>query len=268
MKTFYKNYLKKQGILGLPKKDIFLVVGVSRSGTSLLMSLLDNMGVFIGNSDDFVPSDTSNPRGYFEHAKVLGINYSILKQARAKKEDIWGKYDISARGPIKKFQRAIVRLKINKFLKKMHSQPEDSWAMKSHLATFPLWQEYIPEFKLIIAFKDPTTVAHSNVKLKNFSAPFSEYLSRWEKINRELIYFSYRFQSLVINYNDLLDLGSKDRVLNKLIEFVGKGNIETLRDVVDPSLNRSRSEVEKLEEIYPLLPSQKEVFRVLEKIKT
>ncbi|ODT73681.1 hypothetical protein ABS71_06760 [bacterium SCN 62-11] len=51
---------------------MILVTGLPRSGTSLLMALLQAGGVRV-LSDDRRPPDQHNPRGYFEHQAVLDL---------------------------------------------------------------------------------------------------------------------------------------------------------------------------------------------------
>lgn len=58
-----------------------LILGVFRSGTSLLASVLENLGVFLGPSEDFFPPNENNPGGYWEMRPQVELNlraYSAL----------------------------------------------------------------------------------------------------------------------------------------------------------------------------------------------
>jgi hypothetical protein len=70
-----------------PAQIITLVTGLPRSGTSLLMQMLAAAGV-PPYSDGERAADASNPRGYFEHARVAGLaretDFSWLLQARGR----------------------------------------------------------------------------------------------------------------------------------------------------------------------------------------
>ena len=48
---------------------IYIVSGLPRSGTSLMMQLLDNLGMPL-LTDTIRGADLSNPKGYFEYEKV------------------------------------------------------------------------------------------------------------------------------------------------------------------------------------------------------
>src|SRR5713101_3371282 len=52
--------------------EIIIVSGLPRSGTSLMMQMLENGGVEIV-TDNIRAADTDNPRGYYEFEKVKKI---------------------------------------------------------------------------------------------------------------------------------------------------------------------------------------------------
>lgn len=70
---------------GLNKKIITVVSGLPRSGTSMMMKMLDAGGVEI-LSDGFREADEDNPKGYYEFEKVkeLGKDASWMGQAAGK----------------------------------------------------------------------------------------------------------------------------------------------------------------------------------------
>ena len=57
--------------------SLVLVLGMGRSGTSLLTGLLSLCGA--GLPDDLLAPDAANTKGYFEPVDVLGINERFLK---------------------------------------------------------------------------------------------------------------------------------------------------------------------------------------------
>jgi hypothetical protein len=65
--------------------EIIIVSGLPRSGTSLMMQMLENGGIEI-ITDNQRTADTDNPRGYYEFEKVKQIkrDASWLPQARGK----------------------------------------------------------------------------------------------------------------------------------------------------------------------------------------
>lgn len=67
------------------KKDIIVVSGLPRSGTSLMMQILHSMGIDIFTDNIRLP-DESNPKGYFEHelVKTIEKDNSWVKEVKGK----------------------------------------------------------------------------------------------------------------------------------------------------------------------------------------
>jgi RNase adaptor protein for sRNA GlmZ degradation len=65
--------------------EIIIVSGLPRSGTSLMMQMLDNGGVQVV-TDNIRTPDTDNPRGYYEFEKVKTIKHDVswLPETRGK----------------------------------------------------------------------------------------------------------------------------------------------------------------------------------------
>lgn len=57
-------------------RHVVVVLGVGRSGTSLAMQALDTLGVH--TSDNMIPPNVSNPKGFFEDADIVNIHKSLL----------------------------------------------------------------------------------------------------------------------------------------------------------------------------------------------
>lgn len=56
-----------------------VVIGMHRSGTSLLTRMLNLLGLGLGAADDLMPPhERDNPTGYWEHLDVVGLNDEIL----------------------------------------------------------------------------------------------------------------------------------------------------------------------------------------------
>lgn len=67
------------------QSTIIVVLGMHRSGTSLLSSLLSSAGVDMGV--DLLKPDKLNPTGYFEDSGILGINKEIIRLAGGEWDD-------------------------------------------------------------------------------------------------------------------------------------------------------------------------------------
>jgi glycosyltransferase involved in cell wall biosynthesis len=61
-----------------PMPDVICVLGMHRSGTSVVARLINLLGVYLGPSERLVPPDADNPRGYWEHLAFHDVNEQIL----------------------------------------------------------------------------------------------------------------------------------------------------------------------------------------------
>lgn len=57
-------------------RHVVVVLGVGRSGTSLAMQALDTLGVH--TSENMIPPNVSNPKGFFEDADIVKIHKHLL----------------------------------------------------------------------------------------------------------------------------------------------------------------------------------------------
>jgi LPS sulfotransferase NodH len=60
----------------MPSSQAIVVLGMHRSGTSVLTRGLRALGVFLG--DDFLPAEFDNPTGYWENKGTLALNERLL----------------------------------------------------------------------------------------------------------------------------------------------------------------------------------------------
>ena len=57
-------------------KQLIIVAGMHRSGTSMLAGSLAACGINFG--DNLIPPDKDNPKGYWENKKVVSIHNKLL----------------------------------------------------------------------------------------------------------------------------------------------------------------------------------------------
>lgn len=65
-----------------------IITGCSRSGTSFVCQLLNELGADFGSGDELIAADEWNVRGYFENRAVTTLNHQLLF-GRASNPRIW-----------------------------------------------------------------------------------------------------------------------------------------------------------------------------------
>ena len=54
------------------------IAGAHRSGTSMVMRLLHECGLYLGAESDLMPAQADNPDGFWEHLRFVKLNDEIL----------------------------------------------------------------------------------------------------------------------------------------------------------------------------------------------
>ena len=146
------------------KEQIVIVSGLPRSGTSLMMQMLDKGGVKI-LTDENRKADNSNPKGYFEYDPVMSIHKDNLWLDKAKDKSV------KVVAPLLKFLDPKYRYKvifmnrdlteIIKSQQKMIGKDPQTLptrllnAYKKHLLQVEIWKDREPGVELIyLNYKD------------------------------------------------------------------------------------------------------------------
>ena len=228
------------------------VLGAGRSGTSLVTGLFRRSGLYMGDSA-YIPR-RANPHGFFEDREVNSINEDLLASCLPPRVEpgAWGHgHDVPGEG-----QRWLARLpveitplatadltnRISAVLAKGATCLKDP----RFCYTLPVWWAALEpgaQVRHICVFRHPSVVAASAL-LECRSAPYLANLA----ISPELIFANwcllYRHVLekhvltgawLFVAYDSLFEAATLDRIE----AFSGHG---LDRELVDPTLNRSRAE--------------------------
>lgn len=183
--------------------EIIIVSGLPRSGTSLMMQMLDNGGIEVV-TDGLRTADTDNPRGYREFEKVKRIkeDSSWLPQARGKAVKMVSQllYDLP---PSERYRVIFMERDLGEVLLSQEK-------MLQRLGRNPVPRE----------------------EMQRSYALHLERLHGWLGRQRNL-------EILRVNYNDLVERPEVEA--RRVAEFLGgTAGVEGMIKAVDPSLYRNR----------------------------
>jgi hypothetical protein len=139
---------------------VVAVVGMHRSGTSLLTRGLKCLGIYLG--DDFVDTQFDNPTGYWEDRGIQGFNERVLKAFGLKWESVaflkeadWEDPEIEA-----------IRLETIEHIR-ANFLAHPLWGFKDPrtLRLFPFWSPVFQRLELrdayVVVIRNPLSVAQS-----------------------------------------------------------------------------------------------------------
>lgn len=184
------------------KQYCLLIYGMHRSGTSAFAGMLNKGGIAMGNS--LMERSHDNPKGFYEHTKVVDINEQILHKlgqtwdATVALPENW-----IARVGIQSLKNAIRQLITKEF------KTEEVFALKDPRLslTLPLWLSVFEELgiasKHYILVRHPYEVAASIEKRNHTAKPHA--ISLWLKymVNAEL--FSRGTDRQFVSYQSVLE---------------------------------------------------------------
>lgn len=200
----------------LRKSTVVIVLGMHRSGTSLLTSLLDQAGVNTGRNH--VGPRFDNPKGFWEDRFFCAANIDLLTTCGANRD---GFDDFDALESVRLNCADRVRRKnlsaVHVYCSFNFRSPVWGWKDPRTCITFPYWQRAFDELgvkdiRLVIAFRSPNEVARSLITRGNDEyfqragdRKFEQAVNSWLTYNEFCLAYSELFPSFFVDHRSLLD---------------------------------------------------------------
>lgn len=206
---------------------ILLVMGMGRSGTSLLMQVLNAAGFDCGGG--FIADNENNPRGYFEIKKVMNFNISIIKQATGDEDSL---YPIPKPKDIEQYVGTPVPMEF----------PSHNFAVKDprFSVTLPIWEPYLKtmDCRILFSRRNPEAIAESmarayHIDLSTSRTIINEYIRQAEEnIAR------FHFPTVDVVYDDWFTNPSKN--IERIESLTGRELNVDLSEVLDIDLQHCK----------------------------
>lgn len=243
---------------------VLVLTGMHRSGTSLTASLLERMGVHLG--DQLLAGNETNVKGFFEDIDFLSFQENLLIESSPRNKPGWPswgwledhKIDLSQ---LKSYVAAAKILLIHKQLNTR------IWGWKDPRTTLLLdfWHQLLPDASYLLIYRFPWDVADSIQRLQ--APPFTEHPDYgamiWKVYNSRILefYLNHSNQCILANVNMLMQ--QPERLLYLLkeklslpLEDINSADLkEFLSEMYEPELlqelNWKQEKVRQFQETYP-----------------
>lgn len=174
------------------------VLGMHRSGTSVVARLLNLMSMYFAPEDKGMPPTADNPKGYWERMDVVQLNEGILANLNSTWERV-SQFDLSKISDDlhnefnKQATDIIYNLDANR-----------PWMLKDPrlCLIFPLWRKLLEVPVCIIVYRSPIQIAQSMHNRDEFGMHFGVAL--WEFYNIHALKASVNLPRILISYHDLM----------------------------------------------------------------
>ncbi|HEY4282549.1 MAG TPA: glycosyltransferase, partial [Chthoniobacterales bacterium] len=217
-----------------------LVLGMHRSGTSMVARLLNMMGFYFGPEGISTGANQENPKGFWERRDVRALNDMLLHSAGAD----W--YRLSDFSLEKVPAPNLARFKKEAGEIILSLDGHRPWFLKEPRLCLlaPLWLELL-EFPIcLIVYRSPIEVARSLETRNQFSPAFS--LALWERYYIAALEATSGCRRIQINHADLIAAPIEAvRVLERSLQAHGVVGLRSPSDqeilaFIDPTLYRAK----------------------------
>ena len=242
-------------------RECIIVLGMHRSGTSVLSGLVSLFGYELGY--DVMAARADNPKGFFENNQVYQLNQRILIE----NGHSWDTYNFSIdHVPTDKYMGYLRDAK--NIIKKEYALFNQFFIKDPRICLlFPLWAEALASFniqvKCVVVYRNPLEVAYS-LKARN-EFPLQKSFIIWSHHFFQAEKTSRDYKRIILSFNH--EFSNINALLDKLSVFLEKEKDDTLvakaHEFYTPKLKNQNSSSQKLSfntpkylsKLYEALPS-------------
>ena len=178
---------------------VVCVLGMHRSGTSLVAGTLAKLGIQLGPDRHLMRPGPDNPTGYWEHQSLADVNDAILTKLGGSWHQIPTFPAGWSRTPeldgLRRQARAIVE-------KDFGSERLWGWKDPRACLTLPFWQALLPPMRYVLCVRHPLDVARSLERRDGF--PLAKGLYLWLAYSLSAWRHSDAGERCVVVYDRLL----------------------------------------------------------------
>ncbi|MDJ1169036.1 methyltransferase domain-containing protein [Roseofilum sp. BLCC_M154] len=181
-------------------EGIFILGGMHRSGTSLTASLLNNLGVHLG--DRLVATKIGNDRGHFEDLDFVEFHQNVLRSQGLEIDGLSLESEIMVASRYHQSAKLLLKEKTERSL----------WGWKDPRTTLFLkfWSELLPSAYFLLVYRSPWEVVDSLYRRGSdevVAAYPEKAVELWMHYNRQMLEFAqtYPDRCLVANLDAIVD---------------------------------------------------------------
>lgn len=217
-------------VLGSP----ICILGMHRSGTSVLTRILNILGVYLGPDSQLLEPSASNPKGYWEHKEFVKINDEILNRFggnwHTAPEFVEGWESAPELDDLEELARKILA-------EEFATVELWGWKDPRTCLTLAFWQRVFGPLRYIISLRNPIDVA-SSLKVRNAFSTEQGVCLWLVHVQRALAQIKNEPRLLVF-YEDLLN--DSQREIERISAFIGKPELAAsleVRKLVEDSIHK------------------------------
>ena len=189
------------------------IVGMHRTGTSMVARLLNLCGLYLGPEERIMPPDEGNPAGYWQNQDLDQLTEDILAH-------FTGDWDFllppMPRGWETKPDMAPFRERAQQLIRIIGERKQWGWKDPRCSLTLPFWRSVLPELKVVVCLRNPVETARSLGRQVSSTDAFSYNL--WLRYYQRILADTNPGDRLITHYDTYFvnPRGELQRVLHWL----------------------------------------------------
>jgi len=216
------------------------VLGMHRSGTSVVTRILNLMGAYFGPEGISTGANQENRKGFWERKDVLSLNDKLIRS-------MGSEWHLIADFTIDEIPTTVIeelQLNARKILLGLDSHRP--WVVKEprFCLTFPLWKKLLDFPVCVHVYRSPIQVAQSLQTRNNFPLQFGVAL--WEKYTLDALKASAGLPRILVSYAEIMaqPLETIKRLYDELMAIGVQGlrlpHDKEILAFIDPTLFREK----------------------------
>jgi hypothetical protein len=219
--------------------NVICVLGMHRSGTSLIARIVNLLGVSLGPESDIVQAAPDNPRGFWEHPRFRILNDELLARLGVS----WDTVATLPAGWQDDRSLDDLRDQARRAIEMFAGEAMWGWKDPRTCVTLPFWQPLTPPLRYIICLRSVLDVARS---LEHRDAlPVQTGARLWVHYTAAAFQSTSGAPRVCVFYEDLLtDPGGQAARLSRFIngdDHRAAVPLDEIRQAVDLDLHHHRS---------------------------
>ena len=228
--------------IGVATGDQIFVLGMHRSGTSVVARVLELMSAYFGPAAEAMPPTAANPKGYWERRDFNELNRALMAVGGGAWDRVLPLQRLEPNSAALEWLREAAAPLLAEF------DAHRPWFVKEPRLCFtlPYWIRLGAAPVLVAVVRHPMEVAHSLLHRDAFAIETG--LALWEAYNLRLLAWMRSLPSVLVPYRRFLE--DPEGASMELHHGLSKLGVDGLaipeavhvREFYDPSLHRERSD--------------------------
>ena len=225
-----------------PSSQPVAIVGMHRSGTSMVAKLLQRAGLNLGDEADLMPPAEENPEGFYEHLQFVKLNDEVLNVAGAG-------WDCPPAAGFNWKDAALdsFRARARRLAIPLEEQLPWGWKDPRTSLTLPFWRSAFGPLRVVAVVRNPLEVVTSLHRRNAFSTALG--LTLWQIYAERILEDTTPDERLISHYESYFL--EPDREIARVLGYLGLDRSQDpqgLKTGTIPELRHHRKTVSDLYE--------------------